>query len=57
MTAYETSVNYFIKDMNLYNDQIELYNETATEPLELYQNNQYSDYIDFNGDGTYLGRD
>lgn len=57
MTAYETSVNYFIKDMNLYNDQIELYNETAAEPIELYQNNQYSDYIDFNGDGTYLGRD
>ena len=27
------------------------------KPLELYQNNQYSDYIDFNGDGTYLGRD
>ena len=57
MTAYETSVNYFIKDMNLYNNQIKLYNETATEPIELYQNNQYSDYIDFNGDGTYLGRD
>lgn len=57
MTAYETSVNYFVKDMNLYNDQIKLYNETATEPIELYQNTQYSDYIDFNGDGTYLGRD
>lgn len=57
MTAYETSVNYFIKDVNLYNDQIELYNKTASEPIALYQSDIYSDYIDFNGDGAYLGKD
>lgn len=57
MTAYETSVNYFVKDVNLYNDQIELYNKTALEPITLYQSELYSDYIDFNGDGVYLGKD
>lgn len=57
ITAYETSINYFIKDINTFNSNFELYNDRSDVKLELYSTEEYKDFIDYNGDGIYLGRD
>lgn len=58
--AYETAVNSYISDINLYNESINGYNEwindSEVKPLELYKNNLYKEYIDYNNDGEFFGK-
>ena len=59
--AYETAINSYISDINLYNESIKGYNEWVSnngelKPLELY-NNLYKDYIDYNKDGEFFGKE
>ena len=59
--VYETAINSYIADINLYNESIKGYNEwingnSQLKPLELY-NNLYKDYIDYNKDGEFFGKE
>ena len=64
----EKSINIFIGDIEYFNSRIKNYNEwTETEnnsliatekydKLEEYKPKKYTEYVDLNDDGTYLGR-
>lgn len=64
----EKSINIFIADMELFNSKIKEYNKwTETEnssaiatkkydKLEEFKVKKYTEYVDLNDDGTYLGR-
>ena len=64
----EKSINIFIGDLEFFNSKIKDFNEwTETENTSLiatktyeklneYTAKKYSDYVDLNDDGTYLGR-
>ena len=64
----EKTINIFIEDTNILNAKIKAYNEwtetennslTSTETyekLDEYKIKKYTDYVDLNDDGTYLGR-
>lgn len=54
---YEKVVNIFINDKNQVNNMINIYNETANQPLEEFRPTQNQDYIDYNEDGEYLERE
>ena len=60
--VYEAAVNSYISDINLYNESIKGYNEWANDnntlkKLELYSNNLYKEYIDYNNDGEFFGKE
>lgn len=57
---YEQVVNYFITDINNYNNNIKKYNEyqmsiNSAMTLSLYRTNK--EYIDYNGDKKFDGRE
>lgn len=60
---YETAMNYYITDINLYNTFKTKYNNWIIEENSSYTKlNQaqliiYKKYVDYNQDGKYLGRD
>ncbi|HIR49496.1 MAG TPA: hypothetical protein IAB35_05905 [Candidatus Faecimonas gallistercoris] len=60
-TSYEEIVNYFINDIKQVNDNIEEYNnynqenKTGIAPIQKY--NTTKDYIDFNQDKEYAGKE
>lgn len=63
----EKSINIFIGDIELFNSKIRDYNDWTEEEnasviktqnydkLSLYVANKYTEYVDINDDGTYLG--
>lgn len=65
---YEKSVNTFIGDIKFFNNKVDQYNawvETENqsdgrkrdyEKIEKYVSDNFTDYIDINGDETYLGK-
>ena len=60
-TSYEEMVNYFINDITQVNQNIEEYNKynqenaTGIPPISKYSTTK--DYIDFNGDKEYAGKE
>ena len=57
---YEQVVNYFVSDINLYNSNIKKYNEYQESLNTLLRLREYStrrNYIDYNGDGQYDGKE
>ena len=61
---YELIINYYISDIVTYNNNIDSYNTWVNEhPEESYKNidkfvnNSYTEYIDFNNDGVFLGKE
>lgn len=59
-SIYEQVVNYFISDINVYNNNIKKYNEYQTSLGSVLKLQPYStdkDYIDFNGDGKFDGKE
>lgn len=55
-TTYEKLVNLYVNDINKYNEIITKYNEFKKEELALFEA-VYEDYIDYNNDNVYEGRD
>ena len=53
---YEKLINLYVTDLNIYNSNIEAYNEYKKENIEKFAM-IHSDYIDYNNDGIYEGRD
>lgn len=59
--GYEAIINYYITDIDVYNNVVEEYNNWLTEnsleqePLAEIQFDLYKDYIDYDKDGSYLG--
>lgn len=60
-SSYEETVNYFINDIKQVNNYIEEYNvynqenQTGIAPIQKY--NTTKDYIDFNNDKEYVGKE
>ena len=56
--TYEKSVNVYVDVVSVYNDVVKRYNDVVDESkkMKLYES-KYKDYIDYNKDGTYLGKD
>ena len=57
-SIYEQVVNYFVSDIELYNKNIELYNEYEESRgtlfrIRKYQTNKY--FVDYNEDGLFDG--
>lgn len=58
---YEAVINYYITDLKVYNTLVREYNSWITEnklthePLAEQKLSLYSDYIDYDKDGSYLG--
>lgn len=58
--SYEQMNNYFVKDIARFNENIAKYNEWKSETdanLEMYEMKTKRDYIDYNKDGTYFGKE
>ena len=53
---YEKLINIYVTDLNNYNDKIKAYNEYQNESLKLFTM-VHNDYIDYNEDKIYEGRD
>ena len=51
-------MNYFVKDVNEFNDFIDDYNSKYSASISIYEldNNQYN-YLDVNDDGKFIGKD
>lgn len=59
-SIYEQVVNYFVSDIHFYNDNIEEYNEYQISLGSMLRLRTYHidrDYIDYNEDGTYDGKE
>jgi len=61
---YEMIINYYISDVVTYNNNIDEYNTWVTENeeesyknIDKFVNNSYTEYIDFNNDGVFLGKE
>lgn len=54
--TYEKLVNLYISDINKYNEIVTKYNEYKNANIELFKTN-YDDYIDYDNDSIYEGRD
>ena len=61
---YEMVINYYITDIEIYNKNIDSYNIWANENdedsytiIDKFVNNNYTEYIDFNNDGVFLGKE
>lgn len=60
LTIYEQVVNYFITDINVYNNNIEKYNHYQEELETLLRLRKYEtskEYIDYNHDNVFDGRE
>ena len=62
--AYETIINSYISDINLYNESITGYNQwlktnsnNELQPIEMYNNVLHPEYIDYNNDGEFFGKE
>ena len=54
---YEMVVNVYVSDLEKLNELIERYNQNNNGSLSLYESSKMIDYIDYNKDGEYLGRE
>ena len=54
--SYEKLINLYINDINNYNDKIKEYNEYKKDNIELNKI-VHNNYIDYNKDNIYEGRD
>lgn len=54
---YETVANVFVSDYREINTIIDDYNKISNKGLEIYNTKELVDYVDYNEDGNYLGRD
>ena len=54
---YEEIVNVFINDINQVNSIIDKYNEKNTNTLNKYTSQEFNNYIDYNKDGNYSGKE
>ena len=54
--TYEKLVNLYINDINSYNDIVNKYNEYKGTNIDLFKS-IYDNYIDYNNDNVYEGRD
>ncbi len=55
-TMYEKIINIYVTDLNMYNDKIKKYNEYKNKEIALFEM-IHKDYIDYNEDNAYEGRD
>lgn len=55
--TYEQLINTYINDINNINSIIDTYNNENTNPLNKFNSNYINDYIDYNNDGEYIGRE
>lgn len=53
---YEKLINLYINDIDNYNNKVSSYNEYSNSDIELVSK-LYDDYIDYNKDGIYEGKD
>ena len=59
--GYESVVNYYLTDIEMYNKFVDEYNNWLTtngmtlEPLTKEELSLYNSYIDYDKDGSYLG--
>lgn len=55
--SYETAINYYVKDVNKFNEFVEVYNSEVEEEQKVnaLELGDYH-YIDFNDDGKYVGK-
>lgn len=54
--AYETAYNLLVNGLKEYNTLITNYNETYPDTAKNVVEDKYTNYIDFNGDGNYVGK-
>ncbi len=61
---YELIINSFVQDIELYNQNIESYNNWVDTndsgkyvKMDKYESNNFKDYIDYNSDGIFLGKE
>jgi hypothetical protein len=54
--SYEQMTNIFLTDVENFNNLVETYNKSTTEQLEKYNSNYIKDYLDYNKDGKYEGK-
>ena len=61
---YEMIINYYVSDITTYNNNIDSYNTRVNENqeesykiIDKFVNNSYTEYIDFNNDGVFLGKE
>lgn len=57
---YESANNYYITDVKVYNNIVDKYNEWASsnyQNLEKVKLKIYDDYIDYDEDGEYFGKE
>lgn len=54
--SYEQMTNIFLSDISDFNNLVENYNKTTEETLEKYKSKYIKDYIDYNKDGKYEGK-
>lgn len=64
----EKTINVFVEDLSLFNSKIDEYNEwiktenksvisnVKYKSLDKYESEKYTDYVDLNKDGIYLGK-
>ena len=58
LKTYEKSVNVYVDVVVVYNDIVKKYNELVEENEKIKEfESKYKDYIDYDKDGTYLGKD
>jgi len=57
LISFETAINYYVKDVNKFNEVIDLYNAGVDELTRVasFDLDGYN-YLDFNDDGKYLGK-
>ena len=59
--GYEAVMNYYMTDLKIYNTFVSKYNEwlsensSTLEPLKEQKLSLYSEYVDYDKDGSYLG--
>ena len=59
-SIYEQVVNYFVGDIKVYNDNVDLYNKYQEENNSVLRIDKYKtkkDYIDYNGDKKFDGKE
>ena len=54
---YEEMVNVFVSDISFINHMIDTYNDSHDELLDHYVSSDIQDYIDYNKDGIYSGKE
>lgn len=59
---YERTINFFLDDLKEYNNHIDLYNDWAKQNgkdvvLSHYEEQKVREYVDYDGDSVYSGKD